>query len=239
MTDDLPAIRADLVKISTLARGFTQLVVEIPSERAAKAIELLGVPTPGNSLWVAIAPLKEEDTAEQPKAVTEQPKAKKGYWAKSPSQRAGQMCADSNFWEWLLAEGHVHERHDSPKERAKAAATWLRFTLDIDSRSFLDTETESNKHRNLFCNIEYHFRQWAGYESSPERIPDPPTPQATAGQSQARTPPPPGNQAPPAGSAPVAHAETDPAAQGADKRQGIPELSPGELMKQVQERDGR
>ena len=243
MTDDLPVIRADLVKISTLARGFTQLVLEIPSEQAAKAIELLGVPTPGNSLWVATAPLGDADTAEQPNppakasaaADSKQPVARKGYHGyreKKRSRRAGGLCADSEFWRWLGTQNVFL----SAGEEQRGAASWLRHTIGIASRAMLDGVMVDGKRAtkaqiDTFLAIEEDFRQWAGYEASPERIPDPPTRNATAGQDQARTGSP---QTPstPAAASTVASSAATPAAESADKRQGIDDkrfLTPDEF----------
>ncbi len=223
MTD--PAIRATYHGLKQIHnRKVVQIVLEAPAEDFVKLANFFGNQDPEGARWYAVARLHVGVEKGQEGPATGKPVARKAREEKKLSQRAGAMCNNVHF------PGFIESCYgDVGVPVGEGAARWLREQCVIRSRQELDEMPRHTHAVTTFLAIEENFRQWAGYEASPERIPD-----------QARTAPSPrGPSTPPAGSAPVAHAETDPAAEGAEKRQGIAELTPGELMRQVQERDGR
>lgn len=96
-----PATFEDIRTVKT--RGSVQFVFEVPIERADEALSILGgIPVPGKSRWVAIAPLNHEGEAPAPPRASEsgQPSPDKRLVTQS-----AMACQDTAFI-WFLSQEH-------------------------------------------------------------------------------------------------------------------------------------
>lgn len=70
----MTAIQAELIGYKTLqVKKCMQITLEVPLEHAQKVTEALGWPYPGESLWVAVMPLKAEEAGNDESGNSEQP----------------------------------------------------------------------------------------------------------------------------------------------------------------------
>lgn len=142
----MSAIDAYFVSFSTSRDGSTlRLVFELPTERTADVMRVLGAPSKDGENWCAVAKLKP---APPEKAGATAPKAEKPGKDKTPWRdmklvtRAAILCADPLFWEWVQVRD------------ADSAATWVRSHCDITSRKELDTDAEA---AGLYVGLERDF----------------------------------------------------------------------------------
>ena len=55
-------IQAELCKYAPLeTKPYMKIILSVPAEHAAKVIETLGYPIPGESIWVEVERIKEPD----------------------------------------------------------------------------------------------------------------------------------------------------------------------------------
>lgn len=144
------------------SRKIVQLIVEVPIEEATSALNTLGgVPNPADSVWVAVARLKE--TSEARKAedqdgeaggvetsgrASASPSAPKRAWADlPPSQQAAIRCGEPSFIRWLQAADAEH------------AAMIVRRDCFVDSRRDLDT---NHRARVLWHGLDTEYMQATG-----------------------------------------------------------------------------
>lgn len=112
-------------------RGALALTLEVPTERGHMVLKALGVPTPGQQLWVAIVPLVG--------AVTEPPPVRPKDPAVVAVQQAAMRPKDEAWQRWILASAFVD---GDPRGNEIAAIEAMRTQLDIVSRSELRTNPE-------------------------------------------------------------------------------------------------
>lgn len=57
----MSAIKAELRNYKGMVtQPYLQIILQVPSEQAQEVIKTLGYPTPGGSIWVGVARLKDE-----------------------------------------------------------------------------------------------------------------------------------------------------------------------------------
>lgn len=57
----MPVIQAELRSYKPMvSQPYMQIILQVPAERAQEVIKTLGYPIPGESIWVAVARLIEE-----------------------------------------------------------------------------------------------------------------------------------------------------------------------------------
>lgn len=116
-------------------RKVIQLVCEVPIEQAATVHERLGEPgAHDKQIWVAIALLKpdakEAPAKEAPKEKL--PRERVPFDKLKPSQQAGILCADPEFWAFLEIDNAAND------EAAEAiAARKVRNICGVSTRSDL------------------------------------------------------------------------------------------------------
>lgn len=123
-------------------RSVAQIVIEVPIEKAQEAIALFGVPQPGAEVPVAVARLN--DTKEEQKSL---PPPKKHWGEMSRAQRAGILCADERFQEWLGVY------------TGEGAANEVRRLCNVDSRATLDKDSAAAAQ---FDRMETRYRMATG-----------------------------------------------------------------------------
>lgn len=106
---------------------------------------------PGTMFMMVLVELADDDT---PKA-DEQPANRKRL-----SQSAALMCMDTFFHQWLSETVQVRGRRLSPQQWAAddMAARWMRWTLEIESRSELDRDERAAN--RFHTEIRIPFRNW-------------------------------------------------------------------------------
>lgn len=86
-------------------RSVAQYIIEGPLEELEKNLRVLGVPSPGREVWVAIAVLREKPTG----PVTIQPDRPASLPKPDPQGRrckqAVTVCGQPEFQKWLLSTG--------------------------------------------------------------------------------------------------------------------------------------
>jgi len=135
---------ADFKTVRT--RSVCQIVIEVPIEQAGAALEALGgIPVPGKEPWVAVARLMEKPQ--------EEPVSRATPASKSLATRAGILCNDPIFWQYLSETFGYAELTCE----ANAAAA-LRHHIGIASRRDLDTDRGAAAR---FSDLDSRFRQYA------------------------------------------------------------------------------
>ena len=108
-------------------RKTLQLVFEVPLEKQAEVLRVLGTPMPDKEHWCAIAPL-----VEKPKA--SEAREHKSWGELSPTQQAGIRCGDIDFRRW------VHTRANCCVQPTETeVARWVRSMCGVESRSELNS----------------------------------------------------------------------------------------------------
>lgn len=138
MTDVLRATYSNLVTVKT--RSTVQLVLELPIEAMKDVIDLLGPPSAGNEVWVAVARLRTSDAIPAPALIEGNPK--RG----SLAQQAGILCGEVAF------QRYVAEKSDGVivGDPVAVTADFVREHCGVLSRAELDTqETAGQRFREL------------------------------------------------------------------------------------------
>lgn len=133
------AIQGQLVSIKNVSTHKSAcLTIHVPEEYALKAIEAFGWPTMVNPVLVAIAKL-------DPSA---KPERKGGRLA----QKAGILCNEKAFWDFLQTYGL-----DGVKNAEEAADLVRRMCNNIASRAELDHDQAAAL---IFRDIELSYQAW-------------------------------------------------------------------------------
>lgn len=137
---------ADFKIIKT--RSVLQIVVEIPIEQGQKALELLGIPQPGQEIPVAIARLVAPPKAIDPDKSS---RAKEAYATKDNMQkavvRAAMLCKEAKFQDYIAVA--------SPE----MAANWMRRHLGVEHRSEIASNEDAYEN---FLHLETDYRLATG-----------------------------------------------------------------------------
>ena len=144
------------------SRNKLQIVLEVPLEQGEEIMKLLGMPSPGSTKWVGVAPLKlnEQPVVQQriPDASTAPDVEKdsgqgldsRKSWDELPyPQRAGIMSNDPVFWEFCRSSN------------ASEAAEYIRAWCDVDSRADIKSGTPAERRFISLCN---DFDTWKRFE---------------------------------------------------------------------------
>lgn len=140
--DALRAAYADLKTVKT--RSVCQVIFELPIEQMTQVVSLLGAPVPSNEVWVAIARLRPEAVAQQPKAI-EGPRPF--------SQLAAFHCGKPLFRQFLAEK--LNRSVQGPDE----AASLVREICGVASRKDLDTNSiAARRWRDLKADFDNWMR---------------------------------------------------------------------------------
>ena len=143
MTDVLKATYADLKTVKT--RSTCQLILELPIEALTDVVALLGAPVPGNEVWVAVARLRLDGTA-QPVAEIEPPRK-----TASLAQIAGILCGEGAFRMFIGAA------------TAEAAAEYVRIRCNVSSRANIDGNPDATE---AFKTLKGEYELWLRCEAA-------------------------------------------------------------------------
>lgn len=157
--DELCIIEADYANWRPVSgRKVLQLVLEVPIEKTQEVLAKLGIPTPGESIWVAVAILdkNKKDSTQASEAGGSKDTVGAGRlprpWKDMPySQQAAIRCGEPAFQAFLNA----------PNE--EVAAGVVRLRCGVKSRSDLDKLTDDK--RETTSRI-----QWAHLEGEYQRF---------------------------------------------------------------------
>jgi hypothetical protein len=138
-------------------RKVVQIVLEVPVETADEAYAVLGgMPVTGQSVWCAVARLKEGGEAHRPELHTTGhdnappvPAPAQPGRAKSPAQVAGYLCTLPPFWKFLREECGRAEVRDED-----SAAVAVRSICGVKHRS------EITKDNTGWRDLRFGFRVW-------------------------------------------------------------------------------
>lgn len=145
---------ADFKNVKT--RSVAQFVFEVPIEKANQIIQMIGLPNAGEPQWFGIARLNNGADV-----VPAQPAVPEGVPMPSPAtsrkemsyaQRAGMLCNDEQFWEFLKVADNV------------SATDKLREQLQIASRTEIDGDPEKMHAFNALYNTFDVWRKYGGVE---------------------------------------------------------------------------
>lgn len=144
MTETASAFRASYADWKLIkTRSVIQIVLEVPIEQADRAYQVLGgMPAPGAETWCAIARLNGEASATPFAAPVEaagscgespdRPHSPRKVAAdKRLAQRAGRLCSDPVFQQFLLERQHISSKNEPE------AAEFIRRYCGVESRSEL------------------------------------------------------------------------------------------------------
>jgi hypothetical protein len=145
----MSAIDAYFVSFNTSRDGSTlRLVFELPTERTAQVMKVLGPPNKDGENWCAIAKLAQDEPQSQPEAPAEgatAPKTIKQAWSSLKlAARAGIICNDPAFWTWILKRETRYTILVS-EMTAEHAADWLRIRTAVTSRAEYDTNEAAGR----------------------------------------------------------------------------------------------
>nr|WP_087475465.1 hypothetical protein [Nitrospira cf. moscoviensis SBR1015] len=140
---DLAAIKAVWSTYKPVpTRNCLQLVLEVPLEQQEEVFRRLGYPVPGRETWVGVALMNVQKDPEKPH---------KPWSQYTRAQRAGILCTDRRFRDWI-SEG----RSECDEEDA---AHLVRRMCGVQSRSLLDT---SQKAADKWDSLESNYRAATG-----------------------------------------------------------------------------
>lgn len=129
-------------------RKTLQLVFEVPLERQAEVLTMLGAPMPDQEIWCAIALMSS--AAKEPDAAKSE-RAKETYRGKSDMEqaatRAAIMCKDRRYWSWC---GAANENE---------AAQHMYVIIGYPTRSVIATNEDAYR---AFLAHEVEFKQMTG-----------------------------------------------------------------------------
>lgn len=143
MADVLQCTYADLKTVKT--RGVCQIILEMPIEGMADAFGLLGAPVPGNEVWVAVARLRTDGTA-QPVAEIAPPRK-----AASQAQIAGILCNEGAFQRFINVAN------------ADEAAEYVRVHCRVSSRANIDGNADATE---AFKALKGEYELWMRGEAA-------------------------------------------------------------------------
>lgn len=103
------------------SRKVVQIVLEVPAEGQAEMFKAIGYPNPAESVWVAVALLRNPDAAPSTAAEIEAPRR-----AAKLSQIAGILCNEGAFRKFIRVE------------TVDQAAEYIRAHCHVSSRSNID-----------------------------------------------------------------------------------------------------
>ncbi len=116
-------------------RSVLQIVIEVPLEKAKTTLDLLGVPIPGEEIWVAVAPLNFNPNIPTAEGAKELPLGdEEGTKAVTA---AVLRCKEAGFANWLMARRGKPPQGGWPEDTVK---TELCHRLGIESRRQIGTE---------------------------------------------------------------------------------------------------
>jgi hypothetical protein len=155
----MSAIDAYFVSFSTSRDGSTlRLVFELPTERTADVMRVLGAPSKDGENWCAVAKLRkiESPSAAAPAADVPAPRPAGVRESRTftLSQRAFMLCKDKGFWKYIDTQNP-----DFHVSKEQHAADWMRWRLEIPSRSEIDTNAEV---ADMYLALEAEFNVWSG-----------------------------------------------------------------------------
>lgn len=143
MADVLKATYADLKTVKT--RSTCQLILELPIEALTDVVALLGAPVPGNEVWVAVARLRLDGTA-QPVAELEPPRK-----TSSLAQIAGILCNERAFQQFIKVKD------------ADEAAEYVRAHCRVSSRANIDGNPDATE---AFKTLKGEYELWLRCEAA-------------------------------------------------------------------------
>lgn len=147
------------------SRGFAQLIVEIPIERAQAAIAAFGIPQPGVEIPVAIALLVKAPEPVKAPDIAKSERGKDAYRSKDAMEqavtRASLLCKDMKFQQWMRERRGVSifPRGCMGLEREGLVSIWLRESLAVKSRNEIALDERAYK---AFLAMEMEFKQSVG-----------------------------------------------------------------------------
>ena len=143
MTDTPRALQATYVDLKFIkTRKLVQMVLELPIEQGEAVVQMFGTPRPDESVWVAVARLTDDATV--PETGEPKPEFDIATYAIGPSQRAGMLCSDKRFQEWMTERSFNTSSSDLDKTDPKLATNWcadeMRWLCKVKSRAEFDTD---------------------------------------------------------------------------------------------------
>jgi hypothetical protein len=144
------AIAADFVTFRHVqGRKVLQVVCEVPVEEMGKVFDVLGTPSTGESLWIALAPMPKQAQAE-PSAAAPTKEHRKFSELPLP-QQAGIRCQDKDF-HWFLMDEYptIAARSTEPKGI-------ICELCGVNTRSEL---THGEASGDMWHSIEARYQSW-------------------------------------------------------------------------------
>jgi hypothetical protein len=162
---------ADFKLVKT--RSVAQIVIEVPIEQAQEALSLFGIPQPASEIPVAVARLRAKT-----ESYSKPDKPKQKWNDMSYAQRAGILCNDGKFHEYLT------QIKDPRGWFSVNPVDYIRSKCVVESRADIDNCSHA---RETFDKIYESFKAWKnyGYEAPARSVGNPtqyPPTQQSCGQ---------------------------------------------------------
>lgn len=148
-----------------LGRKVLQIVIEVPIERQAEVFDVLGYPTGGGSIPVAVARLNagssngrtsdfDSETAGSTPAPATRPERHR--WSElSPAQQTGIIRNEPEFWDFMEATFPTWEV--SGVRNAENAAAFIRWFCRVPSCADIKPGTEAERRWNQ---LQIRYGSW-------------------------------------------------------------------------------
>jgi hypothetical protein len=98
-------------------------------------------------------------TAEDVRGILAPEKKRKHWGEMSRAQRAGILCSDPEFQDWVLCESTKEPRYHWSNDPAECAAQYVRWYCGVETRALLDDATQTQA---SFDQLVAKFQQAAG-----------------------------------------------------------------------------
>lgn len=130
------------------SRKVVQIVLEVPAEGQAELFNAIGYPNPAESVWVAVALLRNPNN---PRAEPETAQIEAPRRAKSLAQIAGILCNEGAFRKFIRVE------------TVDQAADYLRAHCGVSSRANIDGNPDATA---AFNALKGEYELWMRCEAA-------------------------------------------------------------------------
>ena len=181
------AIQATYVDLKFIkTRKCAQMILEVPIEQGDEVVRMFGTPKPDKEVWVAVARLDKEtatveggdphrtasrvglDMTDGGGAEAAPAKPKRDWYDMQPSQRAGILCNEVGFQDWIADCERNRGTGIHGVEMARThPVEWLRAETEVLSRRHFNPDNVNFNAAALarFEVIETAYRIHAGLEA--------------------------------------------------------------------------
>lgn len=137
-------------------RKVLQLTFEVPIEQTRDVLEKLGIPTPGENRWCAIALLDLSKLSAAPQAQAAPTKDRRPFSSLPLSQQAGIRSTEPEFLRflWAIPKGSMCINVEKDED---ICPEWIRKLCGVESRGQLIAGTKAG---DAWLDLEAQYQTW-------------------------------------------------------------------------------